>query len=238
MNNKLKILILVLLTTIVSGCTANYNVKINLDGSVKESAELTDEKDKILSDFTKKNFEKYVEEYINLNELENKLDKYTINITAVAGVDINNKYENIYEYVNKSPAIEFVFKKVKIREKGSTIKLRSVATGYDLVYRDNDGVLNYTNSTISISLPYEVTKSNADSIDEEKNIYTWNFDEEFDGIEIDYNQDKYYTNNFIKLMQYATVTNYFTIIVLALAVIIIIIILFLGIRLLIRERNV
>ena len=239
MNNKVKILILVLLTTLVSGCTANYDVKISLDGSVKENIELNENKNRIISDFTKKKFEDYVENYLELNELDNTINDYKLLIgDEKAGVRIDRKYDDINEYINTSPAIPFVFKKVKIRTKDEMIILKSVETGYELVYKDNQGVLNYTDSTITLSLPYEVISSNADHVDEETNTYTWNFDENFDGIEIKYNPNKKYTNDLFKLLKFATVGTYITIVVLAIAALLVLAILYFGIRLLIRERNI
>lgn len=239
MNNKVKVLMLLLLTVLVSGCTANYDVKINLDGSVKENVELLEVKERILPDFTNKKFKDYVKEYINLNELNQTVKDYELlNNSETAGIFVKREYNDIYQYVNTSPAIPFVFKKVKIRTKDEMIILKSVETGYDLVYEENDGVLNYTNSTITLSLPYEVISSNADHIDEETNMYTWDFDQDFDGIEIKYNPNKKYTNDLLKLLKYATSGTYLIIALIVIVALIVLAMIFLGIKLLIRERKV
>lgn len=239
MSNKVKVLILVSLTILVSGCTANYDVKISLDGSVKENIELTEDKNRLLKDFTKKKFEEYIDDYIELNDLNGKIEDYKMLINkSTAGITTKKKYNDIYEYVYTSPAIPFVFEKVKIREKDEMIILKSFETGYEIVYKDNDGVLNYTNSTITLALPYEVVSSNADQVDLETNVYTWDLDEDFEGIEIKYNPNKKYTNDFIKLLKYATSGTYLIIAVIVLAAVSVIAILIFGIRLLIRERNI
>lgn len=237
MKNKYKLFLLILVTIIVSGCTANYNIKINLNGSIEETAELTEEKNRLLKNFSEEKFEDYVTDYIKINEFEDKIDKYKIFINDKAGVNVNNAYKDIYEFADTSPAINYVFKKVRVKEQNNIVKIESVESGYEIVYRDNDGELNYTNSYISLSLPYQVISTNANTIDEETNTYTWKLDEEFEGIEIEYNTKKYFSYDIFKLKDYATIENYFEILLLLIIILLVCVIFILGIKLLIRERN-
>ncbi|MBO5182820.1 MAG: hypothetical protein J6B64_00240 [Bacilli bacterium] len=166
--NKLKIIILFCIITLLSGCSVQYNLKINEDNTINESVVAT-EKTRRMESYTRLkdrqavmylyNMFKRKNENININYINE--DTNTIATAFTSHNDIN-------DYANKFKSD--VFESINIEKNGGVItftanqsKLLGENSGYTLVYDD---------ITINIEIPYEVTYNNADSNSE--SVYTWN----------------------------------------------------------------
>ena len=184
-KNKYKLLFLIGIT-FLTGCQANYNVKIGLNGQVVEEATLIEDKDALMDAFTKDKFNQYVDDYLKQVGLNTKLRQKKVLIQdSTAGVNLSKSYRDIQQYINESKAINYLFKKINVEKKGNKTLINSVESDYDVIYLEDDDEYNFTNSQLSIALPYMVISSNANAVDQQKNIYTWNIDDEFNGIELE-----------------------------------------------------
>lgn len=239
MKNKFKLLVVILLLTVITGCQAKYEVKIYLDGSIKESATLLEKQNEFFETFTRKKFKSYVEKSLEIEGINKKLDDYSIVIDEdLAGIDIDMSYTTIYEYLNTSKAINYLFSKIKLKEneETNTTKIYSIQSEYDVIYNSNDPDEKYfTNTTVTLSLPYKVIETNAHEIDESTNSYTWIIDEDFEGIEIEYS-NKLYSYNLLKLANYSTITTISVFVLIVIAIVVIVGILIAGKTILKRDE--
>jgi len=238
MKAKYKFIIIFFTLIFLTGCKAEYNIKINMDGKIEEEMTLTERKELIIDDFTKEKYEKYIDEVLKIDNLKKELIFYsTFSNEDTAGLKLKNKYKSIYEYTKESKAISYIFKKIKVTRNKNVIKINSIKSDYDTVVEESTGKLYYNDSVISISLPYKVESSNAHEINESTNTYSWFIDENFDGIELEYNVKKLYSINLFKLFKYATINTCFYIFIAILALILVLTIIVLGIKLIIKERK-
>lgn len=233
MNKKWKLLVILIFVFCLTGCKTNYDIKIFLDNQVLESISLLEEKNKLLDDFSEEKFAKYVDECLKLNDLDKNLEKKKITYEGedLARVDFSKKYKSLDAYSKRSKAVGYLFDKVNVEKNNSSIKITSVASNYEIDYDE------YKDSTITINLPYKVIYSNADVVDKKYNAYTWNIDDDFDGIELEYSRGKLYTTNIFWLIPFATVTTYFDVFMLFIVLTLLIMIIVLAVMLLKRERK-
>lgn len=209
-KNKYKLLFLMGII-VLTGCQANYNVKIGLDGQVVEEATIIEEKDALMDTFTKDKFNQYVDDYLKQVGLNTGIRQKKVLIQdTTAGVKISKSYRDIQQYIAESKAINYLFKKINVEKSGNKTLVSSVESDYDVIYLEDDDEYNFTNSQLSIALPYMVINSNADEVDKKNNIYTWNIDNKFKGIELEYYNSRFYTNNIFNLARYGNASTYVT----------------------------
>ena len=202
---KRNIILLVIITFLLTGCTFNYDAKIMLDGSVEENV---NDKTYVKEIFNVESIEKEILKKATLSYLDNlevKADNIEYKDDSVTA-SVYNRYEDINNYVDKSNAIKILFENVNIKKNKKIISLETVKSKYDY------GIEDYYGSTISISLPYKVLNHNANYVDENNNTYTWNIDEGFDGISLEYKTSSFYTLNILKLFNYFTMITFITVI--------------------------
>ncbi len=165
-----------------AGCTANYNVVINKDGTVEEKL-YAYEKEEFFQQYPKSS-KGLVISYI----LEPYLDKlnennYTVenNITETnAGVNITKKYSSFEDYVKNSIIYNQFTDEIKYDKNG---KKETISLTGNFCHSDqNQEIIPVDNGSIAITVPYKVDEQNADKVNETS--YLWNFDEDDDEREI------------------------------------------------------
>lgn len=235
MKKKGKVLLLVLIMILLTGCQTKYDAKIMLDGSVVESGILLDNKEELIDSYTKEKMSGYVNNLLRANGLAKK--KYDlIENGNLAGIKMELKYKSLEDYTKRSKAIDYLFKSIEIEKKNKETIIRSIPSDYEVIYYENDGELNYINSTITVGLPYEVIETNADSRNEDTNTFTWNINDSFEGIYIKYYNNRYFSKDIGKLFKYATANTYFNLVTMVIGGILIIVILVLVFELKKRKR--
>lgn len=165
MNKKIKYMLISILVFLVTGCSGNYNIKINNDMSVDEELYLTIENKegmykKTLNIFNDNNIEK--------NEYDVVLVDNNLKITY------NKSYNSIEEYILDSKVYHQLFDNIEFNKSSNYVDL----------YADEKLKLlnpylkqNGTNLTdlevlqINIENPFDVNFSNAEIVT--NNIYTW-----------------------------------------------------------------
>ncbi len=233
MRKKYKLLLLLISLTLLTGCTFKYDVKIMLDGKVLESADLFDGE---TTAENKKEFLSVVDKNLKIINL-NVDDKKLIYDGNFIGVNLQKSYSNLQTYARQSKTISYLFESVVVKEKDKIVEVSSVPTQYDIIQQEQNGLYNYTDSEIVLTLPFKVLSSNANEVDSVNNKYIWTINEDFKEIKIRYDKSQYYTKNIFKLFSYMTVDVWLTLLLIVVIVWFVISVLILGLRLLKREKK-
>lgn len=166
MNKKLKIFIIGILLILVTGCSGNYNIKINDDMSIDEELYLTIDSSNNAYTKTLKIFK---ENNIPEKDYEVVLSDNNVRITY------NKKYDSIEEYLLDSKVYHELIDEIQFNKSNDYIDLYV----NQKLKLSNDNVIktNGTNLTdldvlqINIENPFDVNFSNAEIVND--NVYTW-----------------------------------------------------------------
>jgi len=166
MKNK-KIILLILVTLLFSGCSVKYNLYINNDLSVNEKVTATENTNslRIKTGETPKLaanslFDLYKIDGVNYSFSTTEKETST---TGMASTSFNS-LEEYEEYFTSD-----IIKEVNISKKDSYITLEFKQDVALSEYASRS--LIYDDIEINIEIPFKVTENNADSID--GNVYTW-----------------------------------------------------------------
>lgn len=166
MNKRLKIFIISILLILVTGCSGNYNLKINDDMSINEELYLTIDNSNNAYTKTLKIFK---ENNIPEKDYEVVLSDNNVRITY------NKKYNSIEEYLLDSKIYHELIDEIQFNKSNDYIDLYV----NQKLKLSNDNVIktNGTNLTdldvlqINIENPFDVNFSNAEIVND--NVYTW-----------------------------------------------------------------
>lgn len=166
MNKKLKIFIIGILLILVTGCSGNYNLKINDDMSINEELYLTIDNSNNAYTKTLKIFK---ENNIPEDDYEVVLSDNNVRITY------NKKYDSIEEYLLNSKVYHELIDEIQFNKSNNYIDLY---VNQKLKVSNDNGIrMNGTNLVdldvlqINIENPFDVNFSNAEIVND--NVYTW-----------------------------------------------------------------
>lgn len=176
---KIKILILILVMFMISGCTAEVNLEISAD-TIKESVDITAYQDAIYSkDILKTSFRDYIPIYASvvIVDAEDDLPVSSVLYYDKTETDLGNGYLFNYSYdfpiedYSNARTIKNAFKSydISVNNSDNTLLLSTDSEG--ILYFDDYEVLDEV--TINITTDYVVLENNADKV--EDGVYTWVF---------------------------------------------------------------
>lgn len=180
----LKRITILLLIIISTGCSVEYNLTINEDGSISEKV-VAKEKTKKMESITRTKGDDAVAYLYNMFKRDNE------NINLNTNTDSNNTYAtattshtNIQEYASKFKSD--VFKKVNIEKKDNLVTFTANQTiplnsnsNYSLIYDD---------IIVNIYIPFKVSENNADQVNGNNYIWKIKKDEKLKNIKIVYDE--------------------------------------------------
>ena len=165
MMKKFKYLILISIIIFLTGCSGNYNLKINADLSIDESLELTIDNNNDAYNKTLKIFEAN-----NINK-----DNYNVNISSdKVVIKYNDDFTSIEDYILNSKVYPQIFNKIEYNKNSNGIDLYA---SENLKLKNKYNINKGTNLTdldviqVNLENPFVVTLSNEDIVND--NIYTW-----------------------------------------------------------------
>lgn len=202
---KMKKLMLFLLPLFLSGCTVQYNLKINEDLSVEEN--IITKIDYGYFDHMEKNPD-FAKQYINTMMKDYNTDYvYSwdyLEEEETYGVKMNRKHQNI-EDLAMAESIKFFYEGIGIEKNSNYVTIKTVGKiNMGLIYtyaeREPEEDDDYTyimipeDTYFSITVPFKVTIHNADKVDKETNTYYWLITKETTNksIELTFDQNKKY----------------------------------------------
>lgn len=164
---RIKVFILLIGLFILTGCSGNYNIKIDEDLSVTEKAEIYLANKPYLYDRTLKVIK------------DNKIDKKNYSVTQTSDsikIVYKEKYDSIEDYILNSKLYKQLYDEIMYDKNNNELliktesKMKLDSTGVDSIVND----YNVSLLQINIETPFRVLSNNSDS--SYNNTYTWNLD--------------------------------------------------------------
>lgn len=172
---KIKILILVFLLLLLSGCSVESNLVMNEYGNVTENIIMNE------SIFNLGRSKSSAKEII-----DSTLDKYKIALNSRgykydtqinskdAKISITNEYDNIMDYFESTVFSQYVYKQMKWEDIGEYYEINNV-TEHIIYCGDCSDWPALPSIKVSITLPVAATENDADKV--EGYTYTWLYNE-------------------------------------------------------------
>lgn len=187
-----RIIILLLMIFLLTGCAVKENIKVNRNLSVEENIEFS-ESMKFFNSRFKMLPINIIKDILYSNDRDKILKEngYDFKIETSSNypyVTASKKYSNIEDFTNNTIFKSQYFNNVTTSENNNLISINA----NDFIFHDEQDIDYYyvDNLYISISLPYVVTDNNADRYKASTNTYTWVIDEKTENKEIKITFDK------------------------------------------------
>lgn len=165
MNKKLKIFIIGILLILVTGCSGNYNLKINDDMSIDEELYLTI--DNTNNTYTK-TLKIFKENNIPEKDYEVVLSDNNVRITY------NKKYDSMEEYILDSKIYHELIDEIQFNKSNDYIDLyvnqKLKLSNYN-IKSNGTNLVDLDVLQINIENPFSVNYTNAEIVND--NVYTW-----------------------------------------------------------------
>ena len=165
MNKKLKIFIIGILLILVTGCSGNYNLKINDDMSINEELYLTI--DNTNNTYTK-TLKIFRENNIPEKDYEVVLSDNNVRITY------NKKYDSMEEYILDSKIYHELIDEIQFNKSNDYIDLyvnQKLKLSNDNIKSNGTNLVDLDVLQINIENPFSVNYTNAEIVND--NVYTW-----------------------------------------------------------------
>ncbi len=168
-----KIICLLVLMLLLSGCTVKSNITIQYDGSVKEEVfVLTDNSSFKDDEDFKEVVDNKINSYKNILDFRNYEYSYEKE-SELSGAKVYKNYDNICNFFGNSVFNQYVYKYIDCNEQEDFIEIKN-STPYITYCPECGNWPSLDNVSFSITLPIEALENNADEVD--KNTYIWKYD--------------------------------------------------------------
>ena len=158
---KIKVVILLLIVLLVSGCSGVYNLEINKDLTVKEELNL-------VLDNESSNYDK-INDLLNRNKTDDSEYKL-VNEGDNLNLSYTRTYDSIEDYLLESPIYKQLFDNITYNTDRKEISLEA-----SNILNLKSNSLNYSNNVrliqINVTTPFKILEENSDLSSE--NTYSW-----------------------------------------------------------------
>lgn len=166
MNKKLKYIFILLLLFLVTGCSGNYNLKINEDMSIDEELYLTIDNS---GDMYTKTLKIFTDNNIPSDDYEVVVSEGEIRVTY------NKSYDSIEEYLLDSKIYRQLIDNIQFNKSNDYIDIyvnqKLKITGTNGIETNGTNLSNLDVLQINIENPFDVNFTNAEI--KNGNTYTW-----------------------------------------------------------------
>jgi len=178
-----KNIILLLIIFFLTGCSVNYNIKINSDLSVVESAYITESED-FYKSFYKTTKANALNSVLNIYNDFLKEEKYDAKVIPEKGplVEVEKEYKNIEDYLNTSLLFNDYFDKINYRKEEDKIIIET--ENFNKNDSENPDRFYAEKVDIAITPSFKVVDSNANKVDEDTNTYHFYLDDKMEDFKI------------------------------------------------------
>lgn len=165
-----KIVILVSLVVLLTGCSVNYHVEIKNNLKVMETAFL-EGNDELYNSHYRTTKVKVLQEVLDIYNDELKENNYQSQVVKneMPYVKIEREYQDIQEYLNNSKLFNNYFDKINYTKEGKIVKIET--EGFNPNEEENPDRFYVEKLDIAIKSAYKVVDSNATEIDKKTNTY-------------------------------------------------------------------
>ncbi len=161
---------ILLVCLVLTGCNVKYNIKIDDDLKVSESAFIEGDSELYQASY-KTSRNKILQGFLDIyGETLGQFD-YTYELVKGENphVEIKRQYNNISDYLDGSKLFNNYFDKIDYKKDGNIVKIETI--GYNQNITDDPERFYVHYLDIVVNLPYKVTNHNASIVDEETNTY-------------------------------------------------------------------
>lgn len=187
---RAKILVLLTILFILSGCTATYRITIDKTGNIEEKVSFRE------STFVLSTYTNSISDYIN-EEFQNVIDdgrynEYSMNTEISDGYGIGigiKKYSDFNNFKNNSIIITEMFYNISITNNDNTTTIHMEPKSEFQYFEESEMYSSLLDAVdFEIYVPYSVVDGNYDSVSD--NVYKWHIDknDELRIIDISYNK--------------------------------------------------
>ena len=189
-----KILFLIIALLLITGCSVNYNLKINEDLTILEEASLTGTED-FFKNYYKTTKKNVIKDSLELYKDILKTNGYNYELIEndIPYVKVNKKYNNIGSYTKESILFNDYFDEVKYVEDGNIKKIETV--GYNENNPDDPNRFYVRKLSISITCPYKVKNHNAKNVNKKTNTYYYELNSDSSKILLEFDSSKKFNPN-------------------------------------------
>lgn len=174
---KKKIIILLIMVLLLTGCTAEYNLRINFNGTVSENFSFLVDQSVAKFEGMGETPQGFVDGFADVINAKSGSGKYHISKiidNGTMGFNVSKNYKDLKRYIMYSSFAAYLFSDMKTTTNGTHVILESVGSFKEAAINcEWCGYPKLDNSYIAVSLPYKVVKSNANRVDEKTNTYYW-----------------------------------------------------------------
>ena len=165
-----RIVILVSILILLTGCSVDYHVEIKDDLKVTEIAYL-EGNDEFYNSHYRTTKVKVLQEVLDIYNDELKENNYQTEVIKSDNpyVKIEREYRDIQEYLNNSKLFNNYFDKINYTKEGKIVKIET--EGFNPNEEENPDRFNVDKLDIAIKSAYKVVDSNATEIDKKTNTY-------------------------------------------------------------------
>lgn len=181
---KLKILILLIMTILLSGCSVKYNLTINEDESVNEEVVASESTNKmnINTGLDTDESVNYLYNMFKRKKLKSNITTLNSNGTTTSTVTASHK--SVEDYAENFTSD--IVPEVEYTRKDNIVSLEYLQN--EILTDEGSKSLIYDNIDVNITIPFKVVSNNADEVN--KNTYTWHINkyEEVKDLKLSYDK--------------------------------------------------
>lgn len=194
-KNRLKVLCLMIILIFLTGCTADYNIIITSNNKVIEDVKISEDKNVLITHFkdlqeAKESFKVSYESFLKKNKY---ISKYKITDTSLDGLFYRKS--NSFDSILSLDFFQTMFGTAEVDNTKEYTSFKTTKFNPYGTFVDEEG-LNPLIDKININIQFhnKLLENNADSFNEDTNIYTWTITpEEFEkSIEFKIGKEKRY----------------------------------------------
>lgn len=163
----MKRVIFVILLVLLTGCSVNYNITIDKNLSISESVTMC-EKEDFFTPYYNSTKDRIINNIYSVVESDLKNNGYNAynfksddNKDACYGKRLENKYNNLEEYIKNKLLVSQFWDSIDYEERDDVITIKTVGNFSGYVEQNPDKYI-VEDATISIKLPFDVTDTNGD----------------------------------------------------------------------------
>lgn len=172
-----RILLIISLLFIVSGCSVKYEIEITKDLKVNEKLILTENNKTFIQNGTTNKL--YISTMAETYRNNDRYKSYEINEEynkEQSGIEAAKKNSSLSDYQLNNGVKKTLFGFIVLKEEKNQVNFSATDYRGESFFEEADAAeLKYEDVQVDIKLPFEVQEHNSDKYDEEKGIYTWYF---------------------------------------------------------------
>lgn len=185
---KLKVILLLIICFMMSGCSVEYTLNIDENLNFTENVSLYENKEYF--GYLNQTVDEYVElnkKYYEDNDTYKGFTYKILENDNSVKLDAKKKKMTIEDFNNNSIVFNTLFSQIIAEKNGNELKIRTTDYNGETFFRESFTLrdISYDKADFTIKSPLKLIGTNADVIDEKRGEYTWHFSRNKEGKNIE-----------------------------------------------------